>query len=326
MGVLGALLVRQMFLAAVELGAPAAAAAGCALAGGLSLPLLAYTTQLYTELPAALLLLLALRMLFTSSWPAGARAGAGAWRWPGLPWLHDKYYLLQMLVVAAAAVRLRRAPPAPGSASGCRWQSRGRDRAGTTCSSTACRIPSPTTARFRCARAWPAAWLACGWTAPTGFSPTGPRRAGARRPRLLWRRGPGGALAVDWHSPTGSASVSFPRGMAGFARAAYWVPVMPLWVVGPRSPPVAAAASRAPRRSGLLAAGVAIGAYNMTTRGAFFADAPPLGTRLAGHAYRRNLQHPGRRDAPSLYRGADGRRGALRARRPPRGGRAHPPL
>lgn len=302
MGVLGALLVRQMFLAAVELGAPAAAAAGCALAGGLSLPLLAYTTQLYTELPAALLLLLALRMLFTSSWPAGARAAGAGLALAGLPWLHDKYYLLQMLVVAAAAVRLRRAPPRarfgfwlPLAVS---WAGQGwyyMQLYG---------VPYPVTDHGTLSlRSGLAGGLAGLWVdRADGLFPYWPAAPLALAGlALLWRRG---TPAAPWLAGLALAhwiSVGlFPAWNGGLcAPLRYWVPVMPLWVVGTA---VAAGGCRGIARAaaiGLLAAGVAIGAYNMTHPRRLFADAPPLGGPVAERAYRAfpDLQHPGRRDA-----------------------------
>jgi len=104
----GALLVQQMFLAGYELTRNRIAALVGALAGGFSVPILLYTTQIYTELPTALLLMFAVRMLFTST-------GLPVWRALGtglvvatLPWLHDKYYLLAALLAAAGVVQWRR--------------------------------------------------------------------------------------------------------------------------------------------------------------------------------------------------------------------------
>ena len=107
---IGALLVQQMFLAGYELTRNRMAALAGALAGGFSVPILLYTTQIYTELPAALLLMFAARMLFTA-------AGLPVWRALGtglavaaLPWLHDKYYLLAALLITAGVVQWRHAP------------------------------------------------------------------------------------------------------------------------------------------------------------------------------------------------------------------------
>lgn len=102
MCLLGATLVAQLFMMTHELTGRTATAAAAAVAGGLSAPLLFYTTQLYTELPAALLVLIAMRQLFTSSAPRAARACVAGFSLAYLPWLHDKYYLLCFLLVAAA--------------------------------------------------------------------------------------------------------------------------------------------------------------------------------------------------------------------------------
>ncbi|MEI7903467.1 MAG: hypothetical protein WCK89_24780 [bacterium] len=110
--VIGALLVQQMFLAGYELTRNRIAAMAGALAGGFSVPILLYTTQIYTELPAALLLMFAVRMLFTSAGPPVWRALGAGLAVAALPWLHDKYYLLAALLVAAGVVQWQRGPRA----------------------------------------------------------------------------------------------------------------------------------------------------------------------------------------------------------------------
>lgn len=108
----GALLAQQMFLAGYELTRNPVMASIGALAGGFSVPILLYTTQIYTELPAALLLMFAVRMLFTSAGPPVWRALGAGLVVAALPWLHDKYYLLAALLVAAGVVQWRRTPRA----------------------------------------------------------------------------------------------------------------------------------------------------------------------------------------------------------------------
>lgn len=108
MCVIGALLAQQMFRAGYELTHNLLAALVGALAGALSVPILLYTTQIYTELPAALLLMFAVRMLFTSAAPLVWRALGTGLAVAALPWLHDKYYLLAALLVAAGVVQWRR--------------------------------------------------------------------------------------------------------------------------------------------------------------------------------------------------------------------------
>ncbi|MCX6992307.1 MAG: hypothetical protein NT011_04100 [Kiritimatiellaeota bacterium] len=105
---IGALLVQQMFLAGYELTRNRMAALAGALAGGFSVPILLYTTQIYTELASALLLMFAVRMLFMSAGPPVWRALGTGLAVAALPWLHDKYYLLAALLVAAGVVQWRR--------------------------------------------------------------------------------------------------------------------------------------------------------------------------------------------------------------------------
>lgn len=107
---IGALLVQQIFLAGYELTRNRMAALAGALAGGFSVPILLYTTQIYTELPAALLLVFAVRMLFTAAGPPVQRALGAGLAVAALPWLHDKYYLLAALLVMAGVGQWRRAP------------------------------------------------------------------------------------------------------------------------------------------------------------------------------------------------------------------------
>lgn len=107
---IGALLVQQMFLAGYELTHNRMAALAGALAGGFSVPILLYTTQIYTELPAALLIVFAVRMVFTSAGPPVWRALGTGLAVAALPWLHDKYYLLAALLITAGAIQWRRGP------------------------------------------------------------------------------------------------------------------------------------------------------------------------------------------------------------------------
>lgn len=108
--VMGALLVQQIFRAGYELTHHRIPALLGALAGGFSVPILLYTTQIYTELPAALLLMFAVRMLFTATGRPGWRALGTGLAVAALPWLHDKYYLLAALLITAGIIQWRRAP------------------------------------------------------------------------------------------------------------------------------------------------------------------------------------------------------------------------
>ena len=109
--VIGALLVHQIFLAGYELTRNRMAAVAGALAGGFSVPILLYTTQIYTELSAALLLIFAVRMVFLSAEPPAWRALGAGLAVAALPWLHDKYYLLAALLVASGVVQWRNRSP-----------------------------------------------------------------------------------------------------------------------------------------------------------------------------------------------------------------------
>jgi hypothetical protein len=99
--VLGAAFVRQLFLAGWELTGATYTAAGCALATGFSAPTIFYVTQIYTELTAAFLLLFAFRMIFSAPGRPVVRALFAGLALACAPWLHDKYYLLVILLAVA---------------------------------------------------------------------------------------------------------------------------------------------------------------------------------------------------------------------------------
>jgi hypothetical protein len=108
---LAAALLAALFGLALEAGARPLTSAVVALATALSPPLLFYFYQFYPEVPAALLLVLALRgMLFSRGPWGGARLlGLGLTLMP-LPWLHQKYLpvwlALTLLGVVIAVVRM----------------------------------------------------------------------------------------------------------------------------------------------------------------------------------------------------------------------------
>lgn len=105
--VVGAIVVQQIFWLGCELGARPAVAALGALAGALSMPLIAYVTQIFTELVAALLIMVAVRMVFTSRWSPLVRAAIAGVCLAYLPWLHEKYYPLVLVGVAMYLVASR---------------------------------------------------------------------------------------------------------------------------------------------------------------------------------------------------------------------------
>jgi hypothetical protein len=88
----GALLVQQVFLFGYDLTGSRSAAFVGALAGGLSMPIIVYVTQIYTELVAALLLVVALRMLFAEGGVSTGGAVLAGCCLGFLPWLHEKFY------------------------------------------------------------------------------------------------------------------------------------------------------------------------------------------------------------------------------------------
>lgn len=105
--VVGALLVQQIFLVGYELTSSRAAAVAGALAGGFSMPIIVYVTQIYTELAAALLVLVACRMVFTAKGPALVRAIVAGCCVAYLPWLHEKYYPLMLICLLMFLVGMR---------------------------------------------------------------------------------------------------------------------------------------------------------------------------------------------------------------------------
>ena len=103
----GVLLAGQMFLFARESGAPDYVAMLAALALSISLPLAPYSLLLFPEVPAALLILFAIRRLAlddnsTVQWLAlGAAVGF-------LPWLHQRFGVMSIVFAIFILVRLWR--------------------------------------------------------------------------------------------------------------------------------------------------------------------------------------------------------------------------
>ncbi len=94
---LGALLVLEMYLCAGDVAGRAAALV-TAFTAALIVPLLFYTFQIYPELPAALLLLYAFRKLVLDSHPTAAGALAAGAALAALPWLHQKYSVVALVL------------------------------------------------------------------------------------------------------------------------------------------------------------------------------------------------------------------------------------
>lgn len=103
----GALLVQQMFLVGYELTSSRAAAFVGALAGGLSVPTIVYVTQIYTELVVALLILVAVRMVFMGGGMTVVDAVIAGCCVGALPWFHEKFYPLMLAGVAMFLVGSR---------------------------------------------------------------------------------------------------------------------------------------------------------------------------------------------------------------------------
>jgi hypothetical protein len=102
---LAAMLVAAVFLLARDGGASRGVAAAVAAGAALLPPLLFYSYQFYPEMPGALALAIALRAILLRPW-------TGAWpaAWLGLllaflPWLHQKFLPVWLLLVAMAVVR-----------------------------------------------------------------------------------------------------------------------------------------------------------------------------------------------------------------------------
>jgi hypothetical protein len=118
-GRLGALLVvvacamalaGQMYLLARETRAPPALAAAVALALAVSMPILPYATLLFPEVPAALLLLYAVRRLSADSNATAQFVAAGA-AIGFLPWLHQRFGPTALMLALVFLVRwVGRAP------------------------------------------------------------------------------------------------------------------------------------------------------------------------------------------------------------------------
>ncbi len=94
---LSALLVLEMFLCGADVAGRAAALVS-AFAAALIVPLLFYSFQIYPELPAALLLLFALRKLAIDDHPTAAGALASGVALAALPWLHQKYSVVAFVL------------------------------------------------------------------------------------------------------------------------------------------------------------------------------------------------------------------------------------
>ncbi|MGH9390040.1 MAG: hypothetical protein ACRD1Z_10520, partial [Vicinamibacteria bacterium] len=102
--VLAALLVLEMSLCGADLAGRAAALVS-AFAAALIVPLLFYSFQIYPELPAALLLLFAFRKLGIESHPTAAGALASGVALAALPWLHQKYSVVALVLGLLGASR-----------------------------------------------------------------------------------------------------------------------------------------------------------------------------------------------------------------------------
>ncbi len=103
----GAFLVQQVFWLGYELTSSRAAAAVGALAGAFSMPMIVYAAQIFTELVAAFLLIVAVRMVLTSKWPPVVRAIITGCCLAYLPWLHEKYYLFVLVGIVMFCVASR---------------------------------------------------------------------------------------------------------------------------------------------------------------------------------------------------------------------------
>ena len=110
--VVGALLVQQVFLMAYELTSNRVVAAFAALAGGFSVPIVVYVTQIYMDLPAAFLVVVACRMLFTAKGAPLVRAILAGCCAAYLPWLHEKFNPLTIVLLVAFVVAWRPWRPA----------------------------------------------------------------------------------------------------------------------------------------------------------------------------------------------------------------------
>ena len=73
-----------------------------------SLPFVAYSAQVYPEMPAALLTLIAVRVLVEPR-PPPAAIVVGATAAALMPWLHVRFGLISLVLVAALAIRVRAA-------------------------------------------------------------------------------------------------------------------------------------------------------------------------------------------------------------------------
>lgn len=120
---IGAALVAQMFLLSWEVTGRRLASLAAAGLAGLSAPFFFYFRYIYPELPAALCVIYAVRVIRRDEPRIGALllAGAGA---AALPWLHVKFLILTLLLAVLAVFRHFRswrrwaayaAPPLPSA-------------------------------------------------------------------------------------------------------------------------------------------------------------------------------------------------------------------
>jgi hypothetical protein len=115
MVLVAALFAQQLFLLLEELVPERPRVAwGVWAACVLTLPVLAFSNQLYPEVPAALLLTVALRALHRLTGSGSGRGSSAAAWWAGgalalLPWFHARYSVFAIVLGVAAIVRLARA-------------------------------------------------------------------------------------------------------------------------------------------------------------------------------------------------------------------------
>ncbi len=108
MAVLAGLALRELFLCARLFGAPPLATFVAAASVGFTPPFAVYATQLYPEVPGALLTIFATRRMIASTGAPNAPLAAGL-SVAALPWLHVRFWPLVLSVLLAALVSWPRA-------------------------------------------------------------------------------------------------------------------------------------------------------------------------------------------------------------------------
>lgn len=108
LGLLGSLTVRETYLSARLLGAEPLAGLAAASLMAFSLPFAVYATQVYAEIAGALAIAFAVRQMLSHNTAARALPIATGLAIAALPWLHLRFWMLALPLLATALLIWRR--------------------------------------------------------------------------------------------------------------------------------------------------------------------------------------------------------------------------